>query len=113
MTGTGDLAGLIRAGLSEPGGRDLLLGEAAPIAAVQAHALGVTPAALWFLAEVVRRGGIAYAAELPEPLPGGPGTELARSWLAAAESVGDSLDRAELCARWLDAVALLVSVTGG
>ena len=50
-------------------------------AALQADRLGVLPRSLTFLAEIVRRGGAGYAAELPEPLPTAEQAELVRPWL--------------------------------
>jgi hypothetical protein len=81
-------------------------------AAIRADRLEVLPRSLTFLAEVVRRGGIAVAAGLPEPLPTPDQSELVRTWLAAA---GDLLERPaagawtdERFARWLDAVAAVL-----
>ncbi|GAA0558591.1 hypothetical protein GCM10010172_47020 [Paractinoplanes ferrugineus] len=70
-------------------------------AALQADRLGVDPRSLAFLAEVVRRGGLDYAARLPEPLPTPEQTALVRPWLA----IGAGSDR---LARWLDAVAAVL-----
>ncbi|MEV4280414.1 hypothetical protein [Actinoplanes xinjiangensis] len=53
-------------------------------AALQAGRLGVRPRSLTFLAEVVRRGGAAWAAALAEPLPDQDQTRLVRPWLLAA-----------------------------
>jgi hypothetical protein len=53
-------------------------------AALQAGRLGVRPRSLTFLAEVVRRGGAAWAAALAEPLPDQDQTHLVRPWLLAA-----------------------------
>jgi hypothetical protein len=91
--------------------RGRLFGDAAVAAAVTAASLAVEPTSLWFLAEVVRRGGTAYAAALPEPLPTGPQTDAVRPWLtAAAATVGDDIDGDEAVARWLDAVARILQV---
>jgi len=56
--------------------------EALVPAALQADRLEVIPRSLTFLAEIVRRGGVAYAARLAEPLPTPEQTELVRPWLA-------------------------------
>jgi hypothetical protein len=60
----------------------------------------VQPRSLTFLAEIIRRGGIAYAAALPQPLPTAEQSALIRPWLDAAVGPEDAL------ARWLDAVAV-------
>lgn len=75
-------------------------------AALQAERLGVRPASLTFLAETVRRGGAAWAAGLPEPLPDQNQTHLVRPWLLAADS--------DLrLARWLDGVAVVIDARRG
>ena len=56
---TSDVAALLAAGRFT---------EALVPAALQADRLGVIPRSLTFLAEIVRRGGVAYAAQLAEPL---------------------------------------------
>jgi hypothetical protein len=83
-----------------------LFAEGAVAAAIRADAADVLPRSLTFLAEVVRRGGIAYAAELPSALPAPEQAELAQSWIAAAMPAGD----ASTFARWLDAVAAVVEI---
>ena len=80
-----------------------LSGEPVVAAAIRADRLGVLPRSLTFLAEVVRRGGIAVAAGLPEPLPTPEQSALVRTWLAAAEAEDD-----QRFARWLDAVAAVL-----
>ncbi|GAA2635186.1 hypothetical protein [Paractinoplanes durhamensis] len=70
-------------------------------AALQADRFGVLPPSITFLAEIVRRGGIRYAAELPEPLPTPEQTILIRRWLLTSNDD----DR---MARWLDGVAALI-----
>jgi alkylation response protein AidB-like acyl-CoA dehydrogenase len=69
-------------------------------AALQADRLGVRPRSLTFLAEIVRRGGAAYAAGLPEPLPVPAQAALVRPWLAPGDD--------ERLARWLDGVAAVI-----
>jgi hypothetical protein len=70
-------------------------------AALQADRLGVLPRSITFLAEIVRRGGAAYAAGLPEPLPAPEQAALVRPWLLTS-----STD--ERLARWLDGVAAVL-----
>ncbi|GIE75494.1 hypothetical protein Aph02nite_14440 [Actinoplanes philippinensis] len=84
-------------------------------AALQADRLGTHPRSLTFLAEIVRRGGCATAARLPEPLPGPDQTRLIRPWLLAAgeapppSPAGPSFAAADArLARWLDGVAALI-----
>ncbi|MEU8659774.1 hypothetical protein [Actinoplanes philippinensis] len=84
-------------------------------AALQADRLGTHPRSLTFLAEIVRRGGSASAARLPEPLPRPDQTRLIRQWLLAAAQAppppvaGPSLAAADTrLARWLDGVAALI-----
>ena len=74
--------------------------ETAVAAAIQANRLGVQPRSLTFLAEIVRRGGVSYAARLPEPMPTTDQSALLRPWLNASGEQDEAL------ARWLDAVAL-------
>ena len=76
--------------------------EALVPAALQADRLGVIPRSLTFLAEIVRRGGVAYAARLAEPLPTPEQIELVRPWLRQP-----GLDDERL-ARWLDGVAAII-----
>jgi hypothetical protein len=71
-------------------------------AALQADRLGVDPRSLTFLAEIVRRGGAEYAAQLPEPLPTPAQSDLVRPWLLPPEADDERL------ARWLDGVATLI-----
>jgi hypothetical protein len=78
------------------------LGDATVAAAIQADRLDVLPRSLAFLAEVVRRGGVAIAVNLPEPLPTTEQSTLVRTWLAVAGS-----DEIRF-ARWLDAVAAVL-----
>jgi hypothetical protein len=103
-----DVPGLIREGLGTLGpGRRELFGDGAVAAAIQADRHRVIPRSITFLAEVVRRGGVRYAAELPEPLPQPAQAELARQWLGAAHDLPE-VD--EELARWLDAVAVILDV---
>ncbi|MCU7727730.1 hypothetical protein ODJ79_28770 [Actinoplanes sp. KI2] len=91
--------------------------EALVPAALQADRAGVIPRSLTFLAEIVRRGGVAYAAELAEPLPTPEQTELVRPWLqqlgglpqaGGVAPVGGLPQVDERLARWLDGVATII-----
>jgi hypothetical protein len=106
-----DVPALLRDGLTAagPGGGELF-GDGRIAAAIAADRLGVRPRSLTFLAEVVRRGGIAYAAGLPEPLPSAERTALARDWLEAAIVATADPRADEEFARWLDAVAVILGV---
>jgi hypothetical protein len=84
-----------------------LFGDAAIAAAIAADRLAVNPRSLTFLAEIVRRGGIPYAADLDESLPTPDQAALAHGWLTAARDL-PTVD--EACARWLDAVATILDV---
>jgi hypothetical protein len=114
-----DVPALLRDGLAAGVAHSELFADGRVAAAIAADRLGVRPRSLTFLAEVVRRGGIGYAAQLPEPLPGAECTALARAWLAAAGSVAGSAgsagsvagsDADDRFARWLDAVAVILGV---
>jgi hypothetical protein len=101
---------LLRDGLGTSGSTHAeLFGDARITAAIAADRAGVQPRSLTFLAEVVRRGGIDYAAQLPEPLPGAERAALARSWLTAATAAPGPDADVEL-ARWLEAVAVVLGV---
>jgi hypothetical protein len=84
-----------------------LFGDAAIAAAIAADRLDVNPHSLAFLAEIVRRGGIPYAADLDEALPAPGQAALARGWL---DAVRDLTAVDEVCARWLAAVATILAV---
>ncbi|GAA1808146.1 hypothetical protein HC028_21600 [Planosporangium flavigriseum] len=111
-----DVPALLRDGLAAGGPANTeLFGDGRIAAAIAADRAGVRPRSLAFLAEVVRRGGIGYAAQLPEPLPGAERTALAREWLTAATPVagaeavpGEEAD--EEFARWLEAIAVVLGV---
>ncbi|MGC9669386.1 hypothetical protein ACNTMW_22875 [Planosporangium sp. 12N6] len=106
-----DVPALLRDGLATAGPANAeLFGDARITAAIAADRAGVQPRSLTFLAEVVRRGGIGYAAGLPEPLPGPARTALAHEWLAAASTVPADPRADEEFARWLDAVAVILGV---
>jgi hypothetical protein len=81
-------------------------GEIIVAAALQADQIEVQPRALEFLAEIVRRGGVSYAARLPEPLPTERQSALVRPWL---DTGGEDAE----IARWLEAVATALAVRRG
>ena len=103
-----DVPALLRDGLGThgPGHRELF-GDGSVAAAIAADERRVRPRSLTFLAEVVRRGGIGYAAALSEPLPQPDQSELAQDWLAAAR---DLIGVDDDFARWLDAVAVVLEL---
>jgi hypothetical protein len=105
-----DVPQLIAAGLPDPSSQAArwLFAEGAVAAAVRADQLGVQPRSLTFLAEIIRRGGIAYGAGLPEPLPLPEQSDLVRPWMVAALDV--EADASVRFAHWLDAVAAIVAV---
>jgi hypothetical protein len=105
-----DIGSMLIDGLFRSAATSDLFGDAAVAAAIRADRLDVQPRSLTFLAEIVRRGGIAYAAGLPEPLPTAAQIELAREWLTAATQVDDG---DEAFARWLDAVASILGMRQG
>lgn len=102
-----DIAALIAEGVA--GRSRSFFAEGAVAAAIRADAAGTLPRSLSFLAEVVRRGGLPYAAGLPEPLPDPDQARLARAWITAALQAGQSTAAALTFAQWLDAVATLVA----
>ncbi len=102
-----DVPSLLALGLRAGGAP---VGTVAIAAALAAGDLDTQPRSLTFLAEVVRRGGTAYAAALPEPLPTPEQAALAASWLDAANSVAErGPGHDETVARWLEKVALIVA----
>lgn len=106
-----DLAAMLRYGLSFGGPhRAALFGDGAVGAAVRLDRLGVPPRAVAFLAKVVRTGGVRYASELEEPVPGEAAVDEVRSWLETAATVANGPDGDEHTARWLEAVAEILSL---
>ncbi|MFM9366678.1 hypothetical protein [Streptomyces sp. Da 82-17] len=106
-----DVPSLLRFGLGEGSRmRTALFGDGAVSAAVVLGRAGVRPRAVSFLAKVVRSGGAAYAAALPEPVPGESAGATVRAWLEAAASVAHTVDDDESLARWLSAVAEVMAV---
>ncbi|WP_030943717.1 hypothetical protein [Streptomyces sp. NRRL S-646] len=106
-----DIPAMLRYGLSFAGPhRTALFGDGAVGAAVLLDRLGIQPRAVAFLAKVVRSGGIRYAAELPEPVPGDEAASMVRAWLESASTAADGIDGDEETARWLEAVAELLGL---
>jgi hypothetical protein len=87
--------------------------EGAVAAAMALGGLGAYPRPLELLAELVRRGGIAYTLGVPELMPAAEQTALVRAWLEAARPPADAAPalvfaRDEAAARWLEAVAVIL-----
>jgi hypothetical protein len=104
-----DIPALLRAGLTEESARRTLFGDGAVGAAIVLDGLHVIPRSLTYLASVVRAGGVRVAAGLPEPLPEPAQTAAVRPWLAAAADTVTTVDGDEHVARWLEAVATIVT----
>ena len=107
-----DIAAMLRKGLTDAGGtahRDLF-GTGAVAAAVVLDRLHVIPRSLTYLAEVVRAGGIRYAAGLAEPLPEPAQTRTIWPWLDQAVKATTTVDGDAEMARWLRAVATIIAV---
>ncbi|MDX6362726.1 MAG: hypothetical protein QOC85_1736, partial [Streptomyces sp.] len=62
------------------------------------------------LADTVRAGGLAYAAELPEPLPRPEAAAVVRAWLQAATELVGGVAADDTAARWLRAVASVIEL---
>jgi hypothetical protein len=117
-----DLPALLERALADkPGGqtRRALSAEGAVAAAIVLGRLGVLPRSVAFLAAVVRAGGVAFAADQAEPLPTAEAAQLVLGWLHAALRGMRSAVEArrpaaggddEAVARWLEAVALLITL---
>ncbi|MFF4509223.1 hypothetical protein [Streptomyces sp. NPDC001401] len=106
-----DIPAMLRYGLSFAGPhRTALFGDGAVGAAVLLDRLGIQPRAVAFLAKVVRSGGVRYAAELREPVPGDEAASMVRAWLESAATIADGVDGDEETARWLEALAELRSL---
>jgi hypothetical protein len=104
-----DIPALLRAGLTEESEHRTLFGEGAVGAAVVLDRLHVIPRSLTYLASVVRAGGVGAAAGLAEPLPETGQTDAIRPWLSTAAEAVSTVDGDEDVARWLEAVATIVS----
>ncbi|MFI5520465.1 hypothetical protein [Streptomyces platensis] len=106
-----DVTALLRYGMGCGGShRSTLFGDGAAGAAVVLDRLGVLPRAVAFLAEVVRSGGTAYAAALPEPVPGDAAAPLVRDWLRSAASLVHTVEGDQDVARWLRSVSALMAL---
>ncbi|MGW2831554.1 hypothetical protein [Streptomyces sp. NPDC001286] len=106
-----DIPAMLRYGLSFAAPhRTALFGDGAVGAAVLLDRLGIQPRAVAFLAKVVRSGGVRYAAELREPVPGDDAASMVRTWLESAATTADGVDGDEQAARWLEAVAELLGL---
>lgn len=107
-----DIPTLLRYGLTAPPGprRTALFGDGVAGAAVLLDRLGTQPRSVAFLADVVRAGGLAYAAGLAEPLPRPEATAVVRDWLAAGIDLAAGVAADDTAARWLHAVATLIEV---
>ncbi|MGY4963309.1 hypothetical protein [Streptomyces sp. 900105245] len=109
LAGT-DVTPLLRYGLTEEAFRTALFGDGAIAAAVTLDRLGVLPRSLVFVAEIVRSGGLAYAAGLPEPLPSPEPAAVLRDWLSGAAQTATTPEAETRAARWLEAVAEIVAL---
>lgn len=107
-----DVSVLLRYGLTRDAFRGALFGDGAVVAAVTLDRLGVVPRSVAFVAEVVRAGGLAYAARLPEPLPRPEAAEVLLDWLDTAAQTAATPEGEALAARWLDAVAEIMGMRG-
>jgi hypothetical protein len=106
-----DPATMLRYGMSFAGAhRTALFGDGAVCAAVRLDRLGVQPRAVAFVAKVVRSGGVRYAADLSEPVPGEEAAAQLRAWLESAAAVATGVEADEICARWLEAVAEILTL---
>jgi len=107
-----DVITMLRRGLLDKGGDSHreLFGTGAVAAAVVLDQLRVIPRSLTYLAEIVRAGGIRYAAKLAEPLPEPAQSRTIWPWLDQAAKVSTIVDCNEVMARWLAAVATIIAV---
>ena len=105
-----DVSALLRYGLTQDAFRTALFGDGAVAAAVTLDRLGVVPRSVAYVAEIVRAGGLRYAAELPEPLPSREASELLRDWLDSAAQLVGTPEGEALAARGLDTVAEILGL---
>ncbi|MFD8804600.1 hypothetical protein [Streptomyces sp. NPDC059597] len=107
-----DITDLLRHGLTAAPGprRTALFGDGAAAAAVLLDRLGTEPRSVAFLAQTVHAGGVARAADLPEPLPRPDAAALVRQWLRAATELGGGLTADDTAATWLHAVATVIEL---
>jgi hypothetical protein len=107
---TTDVSVLLRHGLTRDAFRTALSGDGAVAAAVTLDRMGVVPRSVAFVAGIVRAGGLAYAAGLPEPLPSRPAAAVLRDWLETAAQAVTTPEGEERAARWLDGVAEIMGL---
>ncbi|MEU0008966.1 hypothetical protein ABZ079_33065 [Streptomyces sp. NPDC006314] len=105
-----DVAVLLRYGLTQDAFRTALFGDGAVAAAVTLDRLGVLPRSVVFVAEIVRSGGLAYAAGLPESLPSPEPAAVLRDWLSGAAQTATTPEAESRAARWLEAVAEIIAL---
>ncbi|MGV9576277.1 hypothetical protein ACWDRZ_06380 [Streptomyces sp. NPDC003509] len=106
-----DITVLLRYGLTaEPGARRTALFGDGAAAAVVLDRLGTEPRSVAFLADTVRAGGLARAAELPEPLPDRDAAVLVREWLLAGTELAGGIAADDAAATWLRAVATVIEL---
>ncbi|MET8811254.1 hypothetical protein ABZW47_04560 [Streptomyces sp. NPDC004549] len=107
-----DIPDLLRHGLTAAPGphRTALFGDGAAAAAVLLDRLATEPRSVAFLADTVHAGGVARAAELPEPLPHRDAATLVRQWLRAATELDGGLTADDSAATWLHAVATIIEL---
>ncbi|MFF2504881.1 hypothetical protein ACFVTY_16105 [Streptomyces sp. NPDC058067] len=108
-----DVGTLLRHGLARDIFRTALFDDGAIAAAVTLDRLGVLPRSVTYVAKIVRAGGLAYAAALPEPLPSGEASACLRDWLETAAQAAQAPDGEALAARWLGTVAEIVGMRRG
>ncbi|MEV1022859.1 hypothetical protein [Streptomyces sp. NPDC050264] len=107
-----DITALLRHGLTAESGtrRTALSGDGAVAAAVILDRLGTEPRSVAFLADTVRAGGLARAAELPEPLPRREAAVFVREWLRAGSELAGGVTVDDTAATWLHAVATIIEL---
>ncbi|MGW1465758.1 hypothetical protein ACWCPT_15635 [Streptomyces sp. NPDC002308] len=107
-----DITVLLRYGLTAGPGprRTALIGDGAAAAAVVLDRLGTEPRSVAFLADTVRAGGLARAAELPEPVPGREAAALVHEWLRTGAELAGGIAADDTAATWLHAVATIIEV---
>ncbi|MFD6534360.1 hypothetical protein [Streptomyces sp. NPDC060184] len=107
-----DITVLLRYGLTAGPGprRTALIGDGAAAAAVVLDRLGTEPRSVAFLADTVRAGGLARAAELPEPVPGREAAVLVHEWLRTGAELVGGIAADDTAATWLRAVATIIEV---
>ncbi|MGX1671254.1 hypothetical protein [Streptomyces sp. NPDC055400] len=105
-----DVPTLLRHGLARDTFRTALFGDGAIAAAVTLDRLGVVPRSVTYVAEIVRAGGLAYTAALPEPLPSREASAYLRDWLETAAQAVQAPGDETRAARWLETVAQIVAM---